>query len=103
MLELLLSLLGFLLLLPFFAVLIWLRLIAYPKHIGETVQVSAASLLIAAICCHLGFHSELAAHGGTLIWPQALAAMCAFFSFLLIFGAAWWHRRRANTIAQKTT
>jgi hypothetical protein len=99
MFEFVLSLLGFLLLLPFFAVLMWLRLIAYPKHIGETVQVSTASLLIAAICCHLGFHSELALREGSPIWPQAVAAMCAFFSFLLVFGVAWWHRRRG--MAQK--
>ncbi len=96
MFAVVLSLLGFLLLLPFFAVLIWLRLMAFPRHIAETVQVSLVCLLISALCCYLGYHSNLASDAHSPIWPQALAAMCAFFSFLLLFGIAWWHRRRAD-------
>jgi NADH:ubiquinone oxidoreductase subunit 6 (subunit J) len=86
--------LGFWLLLPFFALLIWLHVIAYPKQLRYSVNLAAISLLCAMLCCAIGTYFA-AKHQ---IWPYVQGAVAALFAFLLVFGAGWWfgHKRRTE-------
>jgi hypothetical protein len=83
----------FWLLLPFFALLIWLRFIAYPKHLRASINLAAVSLLSALLSCAIatsfGGHAR-AQH----IWPQVQGALAALFVFLLVFGVGWWLARK---------
>ena len=81
--------LGFLLLLPFFAVLIWLRFIAAPHQPVRNVQLAAISLLGSLLSCVLATRFAPAVDGHQL-WPLVQGATVAFFVFLTIFGCGWW-------------
>jgi hypothetical protein len=80
--------LGFVLLLPFFVLLCWLRFIASPGSPKFNLQLTLISLLTSLIACGLG--TQLATgpvHGA--LWPQIVGAMCAFASFLTVFFSGW--------------
>jgi hypothetical protein len=85
--------LGFWLLLPFFVLLIWLRFIAYPKQLRNSINLAAVSLLSSILSCAIG-----TGFGGQTralhIWPQVQGALAALFVFLLVFGAGWWLARK---------
>jgi hypothetical protein len=91
MLALFSLLLGFALLLPFFALLIWLRFIAVPKRTRFNVQLAAISLLTAVVSCAIGTRfAEATTHK---IWPQVQGALFALFVFCAVFGLGWWFDR----------
>jgi amino acid transporter len=94
MLSVLASVMGFVLLLPFFALLIWLRLIAAPNRKRYNLQLAATSLIAAAVCCAIGM--RFATPTNHHIWPQVQGALFALFVFLIVFGMGWWLDRRAH-------
>jgi Ca2+/H+ antiporter len=94
MLSVLASVMGFVLLLPFFALLIWLRLIAAPNRKRYNLQLAAISLIAAMICCAIG--TRFATPTNHHIWPQVQGALFALFVFLIVFGLGWWLDRRAH-------
>jgi FtsH-binding integral membrane protein len=94
-LELFSLVLGFALLLPFFALLIWLRLIAAPKRMTFNIQLASISLLTALVSCAIG--TRFAVVTTHKIWPQVQGALFALFVFCAVFGLGWWFdRKNAN-------
>ncbi len=91
--RLILLTLGFWLLLPFFALLIWLRYIAYPGQMLYNTQLSVVSCFSAISCCAVATHYSWigASHR---IWPLIQGAVSALFVFLLVFGIGWRLGRR---------
>jgi hypothetical protein len=81
------ALLGFLLLLPFFALLVWLALIARTAHSQKVLQQSGLCLAFSALTSVLAF--EQASAAAYPIWPHIVAAMVAFSVFLLLGSVAF--------------
>jgi hypothetical protein len=80
--------LGFVLLLPFFTLLCWLRFIASPRSPKFNLQLAAMSLLTSLVACVIGTQlASTSTHGA--MWPQIVGAMCAFASFLTVFFIGW--------------
>lgn len=80
--------LGFWLLLPFFALLIWLRFIAYPGQLRYNLNLAAVSSLSALTCCVIATRYSWVGTSHR-IWPLVQGAVGALFVFLLVFGAGW--------------
>lgn len=81
------ALLGFLLLLPFFALLVWLALIARVQSRTQVLQQSAFCLALSALTSGLAF--EQSSSPSYPIWPHIVAAMVAFSVFLLLGSIAY--------------
>lgn len=79
---------GFVLLLPFFAILIWLRCIAAPRAMKHNVNLAAISLLGSLLSCVVATRVAPLVDGHQL-WPLVQGATVAFFVFLTIFGIGW--------------
>ncbi len=80
--------LGFWLLLPFFALLIWLRFIAYPKQMRYNLNLAAISCASAITCCAVATHYSWVGTSHR-IWPLVQGAVVALFIFLLVYGVGW--------------
>jgi len=81
------ALLGFLLLLPFFALLVWLALIARVPSRRQVLQRSALCLSFSALTSVLAF--EQTAASTHPMWPHIVAAIVAFSVFLLLGSVAY--------------
>lgn len=79
---------GFLLLLPFFAILIWLRFIAAPRASKQNINLAAISLLGSLGSCVIATKVAPQVDGHQL-WPLVQGATVAFFVFLTIFAVGW--------------
>lgn len=91
---------GFLLLLPFFAVLIWLRFIAAPRASKQNTNLAAISLLGSLVSCVIATKFAPMV-GGHQLWPLVQGATVAFFVFLTIFGLGWLMLKR-NARSERT-
>ena len=80
--------LGFWLLLPFFALLISLRFIAYPAQWHYNLNVAAVSCVSAIASCAVATHYSWVGTSHR-IWPLVQGAIGALFVFLLVFGVGW--------------
>ena len=91
--QLILLTLGFWLLAPFFALLIWLRFIAYPAQWHYNLNLAAISCVSAMSCCAVATRYSWvgASHR---IWPLVQGAVAALFVFLLVFGVGWFLARQ---------
>ena len=79
---------GFVLLLPFFAILIWLRFIAAPRAPKQNMNLAAISLLGSCASCVIATRAAPWVDGHQL-WPLVQGATVAFFVFLVMFGLGW--------------
>ena len=86
--QIILLTLGFWLLLPFFALLIWLRFIAYPKQLRYNLNLAGVSSLSAISCCAVATHYSWVGTSHR-IWPLVQGAVVALFVFLMVFGIGW--------------
>ena len=80
--------LGFWLLLPFFALLIWLRFIAYPTQWSYNLNLAAVSCVSAIGSCAVATRYSWVGTSHR-IWPLVQGAIVALFIFLLVFGVGW--------------
>ncbi len=86
--QLILLTLGFWLLSPFFALMIWLRFIAYPKQVRFNVNLALVSCVSAITCCAVATRYSWVGTSHR-IWPLVQGAVVALFVFFLVFGIGW--------------
>lgn len=86
--QLIILTLGFWLLLPFFALLIWLRFIAYPAQLRYNLNLAGVSCVSAISSCAVATRFSWIGTSHQ-VWPLVQGALVALFIFLLVFGSGW--------------
>jgi uncharacterized membrane protein len=76
-------LLSFLLLLPFFALLVWLALISKPAQRDRIAALTLLSLVLSAFASAVGF--DVTRNALHPMWPYLVAALLAFGVYLSVF------------------
>ena len=87
--------LGFWLLLPFFALLIWLRFLAYPAQLPYNLNLAGVSCVCAMASCAVATRYSWVGTSHR-IWPLVQGAIVALFVFLLVFGVGWFMARKTK-------
>ncbi|MDZ3824223.1 MAG: hypothetical protein U0S76_11510 [Pseudoxanthomonas sp.] len=78
--------LSFLIQVPTFAVLVWLFARRRPRRVW--LPACAGALLLSLAATLAGHAAASASHGP--MWPQVLAALAGYGTFLAALGLAWW-------------
>jgi uncharacterized membrane protein YhaH (DUF805 family) len=83
--------LGVLLLIPAFALLTWLGLLARRTRARAMLGWSTLALSVATIACVIG--EAQPGRGGHVLWPQVAAATGAFVGFVCVWALGLWVTR----------